>query len=382
MGKRRRPKRSHPSYRQRMATGAVPGLLAIAPDAARPVVHLFAYNDREFLEKEVEDLAELEVLVERWAVTWINVDGLGDAAVLTTLGRMFKLHPLSLADVVNTLQRPKVDDYDHHLFITARMVSLKERLDTEQLSIFLGGKVVLTFQDKPGDSLEPVRERIRQNEGRIRSAGADYLAYSLLDAVIDGYFPVLDEYAERMETLDEQIAERELNESVSRIHDLRGDLLVLRRAIWPHRDAINVLTRDVHPLVSDETRIYLRDILDHTTAIIDLTETYREMCSDLRDYAMAMVSNRLNEVMKVLTVIATLFMPLSFIAGLYGMNFDTAASPWNMPELHWFWGYPFALGLMAAVAAGLLLAFYRKGWIGRSDAPTNERGSSDLNGGP
>jgi magnesium transporter len=185
-----------------------------------------------------------------------------------------------------------------------------------------------------------------------------------------------------METLDEQIAERDLNESVSRIHDLRGDLLVLRRAIWPHRDAINALTRDVHPLVSDETRIYLRDILDHTTAIIDLTETYREMCSDLRDYAMAMVSNRLNEVMKVLTVIATLFMPLSFIAGLYGMNFDTAASPWNMPELHWFWGYPFALGLMAAVAAGLLLAFYRKGWIGRSDAPTNERGSSDLNGRP
>lgn len=376
MGKRRRQqKRPHPSYRQQMAPGAMPGAITIAPDAAQPVVHVFAYNQREFIERDIRDLAELEELVQRWDVTWINVDGLGDATVITTLGRMFKFHPLSLEDVVNTLQRPKVDDYDYYLFIAVRMVSFKERLDTEQLSIFLGGKFVLTFQDKPGDSLEPVRERIRQNQGQIRRAGADYLAYSILDAVIDGYFPVLDEYAERLDLLDEQIAERDLNESIGRIHDLRGDLLGLRRAIWPHREAINSLAREPLPLISDDTRLYLRDILDHVTAIIDLTETYREMCSDLRDYAMAMVSNRLNEVMKVLTVIATLFMPLSFIAGIYGMNFDPAVSPWNMPELRWYWGYPFTLGLMAVIAAGLLAWFYRKGWIGPHEVGINGLGN-------
>lgn len=341
----------------------MPGQIVIAPGAARPVIHVFAYSEQEYVEKEIHDLAEIAQLVQHWSVTWINVDGLGDASVLTALGRIFKLHPLALEDVVNTLQRPKVDDYDYYLFITARMVRFAERLETEQLSIFLGGKYVLTFQDKPGDSLEPVRERIRKNQGRIRNAGADYLAYSLLDAVIDGYFPVLDEYAERLETLDEQVADRDPTDAIGRIHDMRSDLLLLRRTIWPHREALNSLARDPHPLVADETRVYLRDCLDHATAIIDLTETYREMCSDLRDYALAMVSNRLNEVMKVLTVIATLFMPLSFIAGVYGMNFDPDVSPWNMPELRWYWGYPFALGLMAIVAAGLIYGFYRRGWI-------------------
>jgi magnesium transporter len=365
--KKRRSGRQQPRYRQHIAPGAVPGQMVIDPSAARPVIHVFAYNEQHYVEQEIRALAELEPLIQQWDVVWINVDGFGDANVITELGRIFKLHPLALEDVVNTLQRPKVDDYDYHLFITARMIRLDQRrLDTEQLSIFLGGKYVLTFQDKPGDSLEPVRERIRKNQGRIRSAGADHLAYSILDAVIDGYFPVLDEYAERLEVLDEQIAERDSNETIQRIHEMRGDLLLLRRAIWPHRDAINALIRDPHPLVADETRIYLRDVLDHITAIIDLTETYREMCSDLRDYALAMVSNRLNAVMKVLTVIATVFMPLSFIASVYGMNFDPNASPWNMPELRWRWGYPWALSLMVTVAVGLLYLFYRRGWIGRS----------------
>lgn len=362
----RKHRRNRPSLHRHpeVTPDTAPGSVSVAPDAARPVIRVLAYDEQNYVEKEIRDLAELEELVQRWAVTWINVDGLGDAAVVTELGRRFRLHPLALEDVVNTLQRPKVDDYDYYLFVIARMVAFAERLQTEQLSMFLGGKYVLTFQDKPGDCLDPVRERIRKNQGRLRGAGADYLAYSLLDAVVDGYFPVLDEYAERLEDLDAQIAEDDPQRSIGQLHQMRSDLLALRRAIWPHREALNALARDPHPLVADETRIYLRDVLDHATAIIDLTETYREMCSDLRDYAAAMVSNRLNEVMKVLTVIATLFMPLSFIAGVYGMNFDPEASPWNMPEIRWFWGYPFALGLMAVVAGGLIFWFYRKGWIG------------------
>jgi len=374
--RRRRSNRPRPSLRQQIAPGDVPGAVHVAPDAAQPVVTVFAYDAQNFIEKRINDLDELEGLLRRWAVTWINVDGLGDAALILKLGRIFKLHPLALEDVVNALQRPKVDDYDYYLYIIARMVRFSERLETEQLSVFLGGKYVLTFQDTPGDSLEPVRERIRKNQGRIRSAGTDYLAYSILDAVVDGYFPVLDEYGERLEALDEQIVEQDPSESIGRIHDMRSDLLQLRRAIWPHREALGTLARDPHPLVDDETRIYLRDVLDHATAIIDLTETYREMCSDLRDYATAVVSNRLNEVMKILTVIATLFMPLSFIAGVYGMNFDPAVSPWNMPELRWRFGYPLSLLLMAAVAAGLLSWFYRRGWIRfgrRSQPPNNHR---------
>ena len=209
----------------------------------------------------------------------------------------------------------------------------------------------------------------------LRGAGADFLAYALLDAVIDGYFPVLDQYTEQLEHLDAQITERDPREMMVRIHDLRTELLELRRAIWPHREALNALARDPNPLVGDETRLHLRDCTDHVVTIIELTETYREMCSDLRDYFLAMVSTRMNEIMKVLTVIATIFMPLTFIAGVYGMNFSPDRSPWNMPELWWYYGYPFALGLMAAVAVGMLVYFWRKGWLWSSlpTAPTGDR---------
>jgi len=193
--------------------------------------------------------------------------------------------------------------------------------------------------------------------------------------VVDGYFPVLDQYAERLEDLDAQVTASNPRETMHRIHDMRGDLLMLRRAIWPHREALNALARDPHPLVTQETRLHLRDCLDHVVALVDLTETYREMCSDLRDYYLATVSNRTNEIMKVLTVIATIFMPLTFIAGLYGMNFSPDHSPWNMPELRWYFGYPFALAMMAAVAGWMFFYFRRKGWMGYSLPPRNTGGS-------
>jgi magnesium transporter len=236
-------------------------------------------------------------------------------------------------------------------------------LETEQLSIFLGRKFVLTFQERPGDCFEVVRERIRKSHGRLRVAGADYLAYALLDAVIDSYFPVADAIGDRLETLDEQLArERGLN-AFRAIHELRGDLMVLRRAIRPLRDALIKLMPDPGELFSKTTQLYLRDCYDHTVQLMDVVDTYRELCSDLRDFNLSLVSNRMNDVMKVLTVIATIFIPLSFIAGVYGMNFDTT-SPWNMPELSWRYGYPAALLLMAGVAGGMLWYFQWRGWLG------------------
>ncbi len=370
---RRRNSRKHFRFRRRTPPGSVPGVLTQVPGSAAPSIRVMAFDEAELVERRVQSVEELRGLRQRFPVLWIDVEGLGDAGVVAALGQMFGLHPLALEDVLNTHQRAKVDDYGDYLFAVARMVRLTDRLETEQLSLFVGSGFVVTFQDQPGgDSLDPVRERTRKGKCRIRKAGADYLAYALLDAVVDGYFPVLEQYAERLENLDEQVTEGEPRETMHRIHDMRSDLLMLRRAIWPHREAINALARDSYPLVAPETRLHLRDCLDHVVAIVDLTETYREMCSDLRDYYLATVSNRTNEIMRVLTVIATIFMPLTFIVGLYGMNFSPDASPWNMPELRWYYGYPLAFGLMAAVTLGMLWYFKRKGWLG-STLPTSPK---------
>lgn len=374
--RRRRP----PRVRRRTPPGATPGSLTVDPNAPRSTVRVIAYGPDQVTEQTIDKPEQLCGLVGRAPVTWVYVEGLGDAAMLSGIARVFDLHPLAMEDVVNTHQRAKVDDYGKYLFLVVRMVGLGERLETEQLAMFLGSNFVVSFEERPpSDCLEPLRERIRRNQGRMRQAGADYLVYSMLDAVIDAYFPVLEEYAERLETLDEQIGNGNGRESIAQIHDMRRDLLLLRRAIWPHREAVNELIRDPYPQVSNETRLYLRDCLDHIVAIVDLTETYREMGSDLREYSLSTVSMRLNEIMKVLTVIATTFMPLSFLASLYGMNFNTE-SPWNMPELNWRYGYPYALGLMGLVALGMLTFFQRRGWLGMASAP-REQEHEDSRGG-
>jgi magnesium transporter len=245
-----------------------------------------------------------------------------------------------------------------------RMLTAAERLEAEQLSLFLGDRFVVTFQEgKPGDSLEPVRKRLRESAGKLRTLGADYLAYALIDAVIDGYFPVLEEYGERLETLEDEILDKPGAGTIARLHGIKRDLLEVRRAVWPLREALAALDRDPGELVTAETRVFLRDCYDHVVRVMDLVETYRELCADLMDVYLSSVSNRLNEVMRVLTVFSAIFIPLTFIAGVYGMNFHTDASPWNMPELAWKWGYPFCLGLMLATAGGLLVFFARKGWL-------------------
>ena len=353
-------------FRRRTPPGTAPGTVAVDPQGARPVVRVMTYGPDELEEKEVDDLDSLAKLVGRLPVTWVDVQGLGDAETITRLGQILQLHPLALEDAVNTHQRPKVEDYGQFLFIVVRMIVPGQRLDTEQVSLFLGKDFVVTFQERPGDCLDPIRKRLRQAKGRVRNAGADYLAYALLDAVVDAYFPAMEQYGEWLDSLDAEISAQPGSDVVVRVHQMRNDLLMLRRAIWPFRDDIGTLVREPNPLVSEETRVFLRDCYDHTVQIIDLVETSREMCSDLRDYYLSTVNNRMSEVMKVLTIMATIFIPLGFIAGVYGMNFDPEASGWNMPELGWSFGYPFALGLMAAVAGGQLWYFWRRGWLRRS----------------
>jgi magnesium transporter len=252
------------------------------------------------------------------------------------------------------------------------MFSVSGHLESEQVSLFLGPDFVVTFQERPGDCLEPVRERIRKKVARIRDAGPGYLTYSILDAVIDHFFPLLEAYGERLETLEDRIILRPDRSVVAEIHDMKRELLYVRRAIWPQREALNTLVRDDIPHISAETRLYLRDCYDHCVRLIDLVETYREVCSDLMDLYLSSISNRMNEIMKVLTIISTLFIPLTFVVGVYGMNFDTA-SPWNMPELKWYFGYPLCLALMAAITVGQIFFFRRKGWIGQPRLPPDNR---------
>ncbi len=278
---------------------------------------------------------------------------------------MFGLHRLALEDVLNTHQRPKAEEFDDHIFFVTRMFRPDTAARTEQLSIFLGKDFVLSFQEEHGDCLEPVRERIRKGRGRVRDKRADYLCYVLLDAVVDDYFPVLERYGEKLEALEDEVITRSEPEQIGQLHDLKRELLTVRRSVWPHREMINAVIRDANPLIAEETQLYLRDVYDHTIQLMDIVETYREIASGLVDVYVSSVSAKLNEIMKVLTIISTIFIPLGFIASLYGMNFDRT-SAWNMPELGWRFGYAFALLLMGGTVAGLLVYFRRKGWLGVS----------------
>ena len=350
-------------------------------------MRLMAFNGEGFIEQVLEDVRALPELLARWPVTWINVDGLGDVATIARLADVLGLHRLAVEDTVNTHQRAKVEHYRDHLFVVTHMVTFNDQLETEQLSMFLGGSFVVTFQEgRPGDPFNAVRERIRKGIGQIRTLGADHLAYALIDAVIDGYFPVLETLGERLEDLEDEVLARPTGRISSRVHQVKRDLMTLRRVMWPLRDAMNGLLRDPTPLVKDETRLYLRDCYDHTVRIIDLVETYRELGSDLMDLYLSSMNQRMTEVMKVLTIIATIFMPLTLISSIYGMNFDVQRSPWNMPELGWYFGYPFALGMMGAVTLGMIYFFRRKGWIGGDNpppvAPPDAGQSREPNGKP
>lgn len=357
-------------FYRRQKPGTAPGTLVPPEGAAASRVHVMAWNEDEIEEFDIKNDAGVESLpslLKRWPVVWINVDGLGSTALIEKFGEVFGLHPLALEDVLHTHQRSKTDDYDDHIFTVTRMARLiDDNLDSEQISIFLGKKFVLTFQERPGgDCLDPVRERVRHGKGRrIKFSNADYLVYAIIDAIVDGYFPVLEYYGEKLNELEDRTIENPHHDLVHEIHEIKRDLRVLRHGAWPMREMVSGLTTSGSGLVRDKTLPYLRDCHDHIIQVMDLLETNRERASALIDIYLSSITHRTNEIMRVLTIIATIFIPLSFIASVYGMNFDTAVSPWNMPELEWAYGYLFALALMAGVAGGLLNWFWRKGWLG------------------
>lgn len=338
-------------------SGAAPGTVDPGTEHHTPVVSVIAYCPDGMLERDLEDLQELPAILEAWDVTWVNVAGLGDAGLIRGLGDLFGLHPLALEDVVHVHQRPKVEDYGDHEYAVVRMCTLPDDLVIEQVSIFFGAGFVLTFQEHQGDCLDPLRRRLRQGLGRVRKAGADYLAYAVLDTVVDGYFPVLEAYGRRMEHLEDVVVERPDRALLGEIQTLRHDLLEIGRAVSPLPDAIATLRRETNSHISPQTRPYLRDCHDHAVRLRDLVDSWRDLTGGLMDMYMSAASHRMNEVAQVLTVIGVVFIPLTFFTGLYGMNFE------HMPELGWRYSYPVMLLMMAAVSATLLLWFRRKGWL-------------------
>jgi magnesium transporter len=347
--------------------GSMPGTLSIDSDAHPPTIFLIDYNCDNATRVQLNTPEECTPYLDTQSVSWVDLQGLGDEDVLRRMGGVFDLHPLVLEDVVNVPQRPKVEEYDEQLLLIARMIMPKKSgkgFMSEQVSFILGRHYLLTVQEEPAnDSFGPVRDRIRSNKGLIRKEGADYLMYALLDAIIDGFFPVLEDYGETIEDLEDEVVSNPTRQTLEKIHKLKRELLMMRRAIWPQRDAINSLIRDGSDLISNEVRVYLRDCYDHAVQVLDMVETYRELASSLMDVYLSSVSNKMNEVMKLLTVISTIFIPLTFVAGVYGMNFNPEKSPLNMPELNWYYGYPLCWAVMGAIAASLIYYFYRKGWF-------------------
>lgn len=343
--------------------GTSPGIPVLTGEALAPRIHAIRYTADTLEESDPVTARECGQLAAGGGVTWIDVQGLGDVELLKSLGEIFSLHPLALEDVVSFGQRPKADEYDTHIFVIVRMPEAGGAVTTDQTSLFLGRNFLLTFQEHYGDCLGPVRERLRRGKGLMRRSGPDYLAYAIIDAIVDGYFPILESYGETLESLEDEVVERPARGSLAGIHQARRDLLTLRRAIWPLRDAVNSLIREESELVTPQTRIYLRDCYDHAVQILDMVETYRELAAGLMEIYISSLSQKLNEVMKVLTIIATIFIPLTFIVGVYGMNFD------YMPELRWRYGYPLVLGFMAVLGLSMLWWFLRRGWIEPKELP-------------
>lgn len=339
-------------------------------DPASPptTVRVFGFSPESFEEASVTDVATITPILKRWPVVWVDVEGLGDAETLRRVAEMFKLHPLAMEDVTDTSQRAKVEPYGEITFIVMPMPQQgRKEFATEQLSIFLGPGWVVTFQESPpGDCLGGIRDRIRLGRGRVRTSAAGYLAYALVDAVIDGYFPVVERLGDRIDDLEREIFDRPQHEQIVELREVKRELARLRRAIWPMRDAAMTMI-SLDTIFSPEMRLYIRDVYDHVVRLMDIIETDRAMASDLAEIHLSAVSARLGEVNKFLTVIATIFLPLSWIAGIYGMNFEF------MPELHWVFGYPLALLIMICCATGLLIYFYRKGWLAPSIFGTGKR---------
>jgi magnesium transporter len=347
--------------------GAEPGTLVphAVPAAGPPRLTLIDYDEHAFEERECDSIAEAMYYFSRPTVTWLHVHGGAEVAQVRHIGRVLGLHSLALEDVVNTGQRPKAERYEDEYFVILGVPCWDGGLMlVEQVSLFLGENYVLSFHQGRNDPFGPVRDRLRSHTGRFRArGGADYLFYTLVDIIVDQGVPTLEMVGEHVESLETELLQAPTRGTIGRIHALKRELLLLRRFLWPQREVVYTLTRDEHPLIGQDTRLFLRDCYDHAVQVLDMIETYREMAASMLDVYLSSLNYRLNDVMRLLTVIATVFIPLTFITGIYGMNFDRSASPWNMPELGWRYGYPAFWGLIALVAGGLLLYFKRKDWL-------------------
>ncbi len=324
------------------------------------------YDSDTFEEKELKTIEECFPCRDTQTVTWINIDGVHHMEVIEKIGKHFNLHPLVLEDIVNTGQRPKMEDFEDYLFVVLKMLYRNENeveTQAEQVSLIVGPQFVITFQEKVGDVFNPVRERIRSGKGRIRKMGSDYLAYALIDSIVDNYFTILEKLGEEIEEMEKELVGDPKPQILQSVNRLKAELLFLRKLIWPLREVISGLQRGESSLIKETTGIYLRDVYDHTIQVIDTIETFRDLASGMFDTYLSSVSNKMNEVMKVLTIIATIFIPLTFVAGIYGMNFNPEVSLFNMPELNWKYGYVMSIGVMVLVALVMVFYFKRKKWL-------------------
>lgn len=324
------------------------------------------FNETTLSERKVSSIEECFPFRDTPGITWINISGIHDVEVVEKLGAHFGIHPLVLEDIVHTGQRPKMEESDSYVFVVLKMIYGKiedDGFESEQVSLIFGENYVISFQERDGDVFDPVRERIRKSVPRVRFMGADYLAYALIDAVVDNYFTVLEHLGEKIEAMEDMLITSPVPENLESIHTMKRELILMRKRIWPLREVVGALERTESKLIHDYTGAYLRDLYEHVIQVIDTVETFRDMVSGLIEMYLSSVSNKMNEVMKVLTIIATIFIPLGFLAGVYGMNFDTAASPFNLPELGMRYGYIFFWAAVLVVGIGLFMFFKRKRWL-------------------
>lgn len=347
--------------KRRIKPGAAPGTLVSEGAPARKVkMTVISYSPDELEEKEAESVDECFEYVGKREVTWINVDGTQDASLLGQIGEKFGIHPLALEDVINGGQRPKLEDFVEYLYITLRMpkkVEASSPIDTEQINILLGPKFVMTIHDS-GDAFGPVIQRMKENKGRIRKMKADYLAYALIDLIVDQHFPIMDLIANQIEVLEDEVQESASPVIVKKIRGIKRDLILVRGSIWPMREVINSLEREEPEQITESTKLFLRDVYDHTIQIADIVESYRDILSEMFNIYLSVKADNTNEVMKILTIFATIFIPLTFVAGIYGMNFEF------MPELKWKYSYFVMIGVMLVITIVMLRFFRKRGWLG------------------
>jgi magnesium transporter len=351
------------TYGHTLLPGARPGSIVVPPDALPPTIRVTCYGP-EKLEDHPNSTLDLAVKLRgKHPVMWVDIIGMGDANLFEQVGRDFGIHRLALEDVVTIPQRAKVENYTDHLFVVAQSPRKGRKHSFEQVSFFIGKDFIISWRESPSTCFETIRHRMQFTGRAMRDLGTDYLLYAMLDAMIDAYFPTLERVSDMVDQLDDELERQPSRNMISRLHGIRHDVRLMRRIVWPMREAVVELASRYEWLVGKETSVYLRDCHDHIIQILDTLENHRDACSDLRDYYASEVNNRMNEIIKVLTIISTIFMPLSFVAGVYGMNFDTD-SPLNMPELGWRFGYPAVMLFMLGVAVCQLLFFWWKGWFG------------------